>query len=431
MTTARPLSFLLPPAAFLACVAQVAAQQGPTNVAVAEALARDVADGKVFVGSVIPSRTSVVGSAVDGRVLALPIEEGDLVTGGQTLARLRTATIEAELAGAKAQLELRRHELAELKRGSRTEEIEQASARMAGNKARMANARRNLERVRRVYENRSAADDELDDAESQAIETEQDFLESKAAYDQVVAGPRVEHIAQAEARVDVELHEVQRLADLMEKYTITAPFDGFVTAKRTEIGEWISQAQTVAEVADLTPVDVEVRVLEDYVAQLSVGDVVNISVASHPGKVFTGTIHRIVPQADSRSRSFPIRVRVPNEISDGVPLLMAGMFAEATLGIGSPVTTTLVPKDAVVLGGQDSVIYVVELNEDSADTGSVREVRVSVGVAMNELIAIRGMVEPNALVVVRGNERLRPGQDVIITERIDAAKLLNPPEPPR
>jgi HlyD family secretion protein len=405
------------------------AQPGPTNVTVAEAIARDVSDGQVFVGSIIPAHTSAVGTAVDGRVLALPVEAGDFVTAGQTLAQLRTRTIEAQLASARAQRDLRRQELAELQRGARPEEIEQANARMLGNKARMDNAKRNFERIRRIHETLSAADNELDDAHAIAIETEQNFLEAKAAYNQIVAGPRIERIAQAKARAAVEDEEVQRLEDLVRKYTIVAPFDGFVTLKGTEVGEWVTRGQTVAEVVDLTSVDVEVRVLEDYIAKLTVGEVATVTVSSHPGRVFTGTIRRIIPFADSRSRSFPVRIRVANEIHDNIPLLMAGMFAEATIGIGSPVTTTLVPKDAIVLGGRTPVVYLVVPTEGDNNNATVREVFVSVGVAVNELIAIRGVVEPKSLVVVRGNERLRPGQQVIIADRIDTERLLNPPEP--
>ncbi len=413
-------------AGIMASVATAVAQPGPANVAVAQTIARDVAEGKVFVGSIDPSRTSAVGTAVDGRVLTLPVEEGDFVKTGETLAQLRTKTIEAQLAAAQANLDLRQHELAELTRGARPEKIDQANARMLGNKARMANAKRDLERVQRVYEDLSAAVDELDDAQSLAIETEQAFLEAQASYNEIVAGPRIERIAQARARVAVEQQEVRRLEDLVKKYTIVAPFDGFVTLKSTEVGEWVTRGQVVVEIADLTTIDVKVTVLEDYVAQISLGDIATVIVPSRPGKVFVGTIHRIVPLADTRSRSFPVRLRVANEIRENVPLLMAGMFAEATMAIGTPVTTTLVPKDAIVLGGQAPVVYVLDQPDPESNTATVREVRVSVGVAVNELIAIRGRVEPNALVVVRGNERLRPGQNVTITERIDTGRLLNP-----
>lgn len=409
--------------AMLSCASSVSAQPGPTNVAVAEAITRKVADGKVFVGSVNPSRTSVVGSAVDGRVLSLPVEAGDFVTSGQVLAQLRTKTIETELAAARGELELRRQELAELQSGSRPEEIAQAKARMLSNQARMENAKRNLQRVQKLYRNRSAAEDELDDAQSLAIETEQDFLESKAANDQVVFGPRKERIAQAAARVTIQTEEVHRLEDLVKKYTIVSPFDGFVTAKRTEVGEWVTRGQVVAEIADLTSVDVEVRVLEDYVARLSVGEIASVTIPSLSGRVFTGKIHRIVPLADPRSRSFPVRIRVPNGISNNTPVLMAGMFAQVTLGLGAPLETTLVPKDAIVLGGRSLVVYVVDLDAGNAEAGTVREVDISVGVATGELMAIRGKVNPKALVVVRGNERLRPGQHVTITSHVDTREL--------
>ena len=99
-------------------------------VEVAPVQQQAVAAGQEFVGTVFPTRTAVIGSAVDGRVIEFPINEGDRVEAGQTLAQLLTETISLELQAAEAELQLRQEEWNELNNGSRSEEIEQSRARV-------------------------------------------------------------------------------------------------------------------------------------------------------------------------------------------------------------------------------------------------------------------------------------------------------------
>ena len=95
-----------------------------------------VAATQTFVGTVMPLRVATIGSAVGGRVIERPVEEGDRVEANQAVAQLLTDTIALEVAGAEGELELRKQQLAELENGTRPEEIAQAEARMAAAAAR-------------------------------------------------------------------------------------------------------------------------------------------------------------------------------------------------------------------------------------------------------------------------------------------------------
>ncbi|MGE0761405.1 MAG: hypothetical protein AB7O38_30610, partial [Pirellulaceae bacterium] len=96
----------------------------PAKVIVTPVIQRELAAGQSFVGQVIPARRSVVGSAVDGRVVHVYVNDGDTVElvqeegaerqVGQPIVQLLTETISIEVAAAKAALELRKHEMAEM-----------------------------------------------------------------------------------------------------------------------------------------------------------------------------------------------------------------------------------------------------------------------------------------------------------------------------
>ena len=77
----------------------------------------------------------------------------------------------------------------------------------------------------------------------------------------------------------------------------------------------------------------------------------------------------IVPQADPRTRTFPVKVRVKNEVVNGNVRLKAGMFAQVTLASTRTAKRRMIPKDALVLGGQSSMVYAVVPDGPDAPAG--------------------------------------------------------------
>lgn len=396
------------------------AQGGPAPVSVAEIVQRKVAAGQTFVGTVMPVRKSTVGSAVDGRVVEYPINEGEYVKKGEVLARLLTGTIEIELAGAKAELQLRREELAELKNGSRPEEIDQARARLATMRAKLEYTKARLSRFQSLFDRQTLSKEDLDEATSVAAESTHSLEEAQAALKLAVEGPRKEKIAQMEAKVAQQQQAVLHIEDRLEKFTIRAYFDGYVTAEHTEVGHWVRQGEPIAEIAALDQVEIRVLVLEDHIDQVRKGSHVRVEVGALHGRPFVGQVAQIVPQADVRSRTFPVHVRVENSRDDSGPLLKAGMFARVMLPIGKAENALLISKDAIVLGQATPIIYVVDPDPKNAKQGKVRPVPVELGVADGALIQVRGQIKAGQQIVVRGNERLRPDLPVVIVENLTA-----------
>ncbi|OHB79117.1 MAG: efflux transporter periplasmic adaptor subunit, partial [Planctomycetes bacterium RBG_16_64_10] len=347
---------------------------------------------------------AVVGSAVDGRVIELAAQEGDAVTNGQPLVKLLTETIELELEAAEAELELRRQELAELEHGSRPEEIEQAKAKMLSAAARMEFARGSRERYQSLEDERGVVSvDDLAQVVAAAKQDEQLYYEAKAAYELAVKGPRAERIAQARAQVAMQQALVSQIQDQLNKHTIVAGFDGYVLAERTEVGQWVKKGDPVMEVAALKEVEIQAYVVEEHVPHVALGMTVRVEVPALPDRAFLGTVSAIVPQADIRARTFPVKIRVPNVLREDGPLLKSGMYARVTLPIGLTQQAVMVPKDALVLGGPRPLVFVVQSGTDQR--GTVHPVAVDLGVATRNLIQVKGEIRPAQLVVVEGNER--------------------------
>lgn len=372
------------------------------------------AAGQSFVGTVMPARISDVGSAVDGRIVDFPIVDGQRVTDRQPLAELLRGLLEIEREGAVAELQRLRQVLAELRAGSRPEEIEQSRALVAGFEARLAYARSRLARLGRLAERGTSTVDELQDAQTDLQQIEAQLRGTRAALALVEAGPRAEQVAQAAAAVAVQEAAVERIDDQLSKHTIRAPFDGWVIERFTEKGQWIARGGLVARIAELDDVEVEVRVPEISVGGLEAGADVRIEFDAAPHHTWIGRIVRIVPQADVLSRSFPVQIALENIVVDGAPVLRGGMLARAWLPVGRAASVKVVPKDALVLGGPTPVIFVVEGTNATTPpvAGTVRAVPVELGAAVGGNVEVRSDIEPGRLVVVRGNERLRPGMAV-------------------
>ncbi len=399
-----------------------AQSEGAVPVTASTVIEREVGAGRTFVGTVEPLRASTIGSAVEERLIEFPVAEGDRVEAGQILAILRTTTLEIELEGAKAELEARRQELAEMENGSRPEEIEQAKAQLGESEALRSLTQSQRSRMQDLFRRNQASVEELDQATSAAEQAVQAVRRSQAELDLVLKGPREEKIAQTRARLDAQQQAVNLLEDRLAEHTIRAPFDGFIVSELTQVGQWVGKGDPIVELIELDYIDINTNILEDYVRYVGRGTPARIEVSALPDEAFTGEVALVVPQADVRSRTFPVKVRVENRESAGGVLLKSGMIARVTLPVGEIRNSFLVHKDALVLGGASPQVIVIdpESSNPALVLGRVRVVDVRLGVASGSMIAVDGPLKAGQKVVVQGNERLRPGQLIRIIRTLEA-----------
>ena len=324
--------------------------QEAVPVRTAEVESTRVKQTTALVGTVRAWRRSVVASEVEGRVAELPAEEGRAVSAGAPLARLDSEILEIQVRGAESAL--------------------------AAAHARHEQSRARLERLSKLIEQNVVSDDE--------IQTER-LREEELGHDAARAG-----------------EEVRRLKSTLEKKIIPAPFDGIVTAKRTELGQWVAAGGAVAELVDLSRVEVRVDLPERYVGGVVPGTGVDVRADAHAGRAFAGTVVAVVPVADDMARTFPLRI----EVSNGDAALKDGMLCRVEVPLEAEREALLVPKDAIVPRGDASfVVLVVD--------GRASIVPVTVGRGYDANVEVSGpAVRAGAVVVTHGNERLRDGTPV-------------------
>ena len=195
--------------------------------------------------------------------------------------------------------------------------------------------------------------------------------------------------------------QIETLAYRIDQKSVPAPFDGYVAEEHTEIGQWVQPGGPVVTLVDISRVRVTVDVPERYAVKLVPDAWVKVAITSLPGDPRQGKIDVMLPRGNAMTRTFPVRVLIDNP--DGA--VKAGMEAVATFDLSDRFLALLVPKDAVVTAGDRSLVYRV------AD-GKAFPVPVRIEGYHGAMAAVSGQLAVGEQVVVRGNERLMPGQAV-------------------
>jgi RND family efflux transporter MFP subunit len=192
--------------------------------------------------------------------------------------------------------------------------------------------------------------------------------------------------------------EVERLQIEIQKTAVKVPYDGVVVKKHIDRGEWLSPGDAVATIAKDDVVDIVVEVPEGIMKAVRPGTWVRINTG---GKVIKGKVFAVIPQADISTRTFPVKIRIDNSMS-----LIEGMEAQVTLPSGIREKTLTVSRDAVITMFGQTVVFAV--TESKAKMIPVTVIGYS---GKSAGIRAEGLQE-GMQVVVKGNERLRDGQEV-------------------
>ena len=380
---------------------------GPRPVAVktAPVQSKAIPQEVSFIGTIEPNVATTVASVVAGRVSAADFREGDAVTADKTvLLQVDRGRREIALRERAAAVARAKKQWEKVREGSRSEEVAQRLAGAKEQQAILQHHQRDLERARRLYQGKLISLAEFQKVESGYLAAREKHGSAQAALKLTRSGARDEDIAMAEAEHEEARARMEAVAYEIDKSTLRAPISGFIVTKHVDVGDWVNAGEPVADLVDLAPVFAAGPVGERKIALLRTGLPATVTLDAFPGEAFSGEVAHIVPQADTRSRSFPVKVR----LSNAQGRLKAGMLARVTVIVASGEPSVLVPKDAVVRRGPDELVFVVS-------NGQAKAVKVRTGRGWRAFLEIsNGALKPGQQVVTLGNEVLRDGAKVLL-----------------
>jgi len=390
--------------------------QADAPITAAKVVVRKMALSRTFVGSVLPMRTSTIGSAVDGRVVEFPLRPGDRVEEDGTVAKLLTDTLSLQIKAGEAELQLRKAELSEMER---SEDVDVAAAKVASSKARHKYAEARRTRYEDLYkQGRTVTQEEYELALTESLEAAENVRVAEAEYRRITEGGHTDQIAQARARVLFADAAIDLLKSRLAKHRLRCPFAGYVSKTYTEVGAWLASGAPAVEIVELDRVEIEVNIPEQFITAVAPGMPAQVTFDGLPDQLFELQVTSIVPQGDVRTRTFPVRLQMNNRNSEGKLILRAGMFCKVSLAVEAEKMAMLIPKDALVLGGRSPLVYVISKDPRTQSTVA-NPVPVVIGPGSGNDVQVVGGFEPGDLVVVGGNERLRPGQAVRVAKVVN------------
>ncbi|MCY3022428.1 MAG: efflux RND transporter periplasmic adaptor subunit [Planctomycetota bacterium] len=377
-------------------------------------------------GYVVADRQSVLAAKYNGRLSKMNVAEAQHVKKDEIVAEIDHRELDAQIASAQADQAEAAAEAGRLRTA-----VAQADASVAAAKAPLqtldaeleqlrillADAKRRLERDRKLAEGNAIGFSEVDDrltevrvGEAKIVWTQQRRREAEqqvAVAEAQTAMARAA-VAVAEAHERAAASRVKVLESQLEECFIRAPFDGVVTEKAAEVGEIVAPISiggsmargSIATLADWSSLQAEVDVAETQLERVKPGQRAAITVDAFPGKVFPGKVRRMLPRAN-RSKA-TVQVRVDFIKRDDTVLPEMGVRVKFLPDDAPPGAETgavqdriLAPKAAVRGAAGAAFVWVVAdgvAAKRSVVAGSADgdNVEIKSGLGVGEKVVIRG-----------------------------------------
>lgn len=275
----------------------------------------------------------ILSAKIMGTVQGVHVKEGDRVEEGDLLVTLDPRTVTSQLEQAEAALQ----------EAKRAESSASASADAAAAGAKLASS--TYQRYRQLLQENSVSRQEYEEVESR-------FQQAKAALAQAQSmreGAR-SRVQQAEA-------SVQQAALANKDAKVLAPYKGRVVAKMVDPGNLASPGTPLLSLEKEGGFTADLVLPERHIQAVAVGMPVTVRVPSLNNLDTSGDIGLIIPAADAQSRSFEVKVSLPEHLD-----LKSGMFARVLIPLGGSGILS-VPRAALVEEGQLTGIFIVDENQ--------------------------------------------------------------------
>lgn len=389
-----PISLLCMAVAALGGCGERQSESSPIPVMVRVLAPEKITVSRRFSGSIEPLQTTSLAFKLSGTVRSLyrppgldrDVQVGDTLAKGTVIAELDEGDLRRAKAGAEAR-------------------VAQLEARVTTARDTLAIATRNLERF---------------DASAGSV--------SKVARDEVEARrvaaagelETAEH-ALADARIQLD----QAIDDYNNRLLIV-PFDhATVAEKRIEPGERKAAHELAFRLIDISTVYVNFGVPDTMIGNPAVispidrvflGQKLPVTADAFEGRTLTGTVTKIAPQADARTRTFLTQLTLVNqEIGPGQPMLRPGMIVTVRVGGDNDREVMLLPMSAIHQGRSPHDLIVYEVTSEAGGRDVVRQRTVALGGIYNnqvEVLPTGSDVRAGSRIVVSTAERLADGVSV-------------------
>ncbi|MCP4107482.1 MAG: efflux RND transporter periplasmic adaptor subunit [Desulfobacteraceae bacterium] len=337
---------------FLLGACAVSAQPPPARVAVAKVFEKEISKTNQIMGIVDFDTQSGISSELSGLIKEQSVVEGAVVKKGDVLVRLNTDFIGKNI------------------------EITKKQAEQVGIK--IQNTRKNLKRYKTLFKEAATSEKVYDDL----ADSLREFVKQR----------------------EIIKMEVEKLNLEIKKSVIKAPFDGLILERFKNEGEWVSPGDSICSLASVEDVVVKVAVPEELVKYVTPGNEI-LLVINALEKELTGTIKKFVPVADIASKTFQIKIAIPY-----FEEIIQNMSVTVNVPVSNRMKLKMIKRDALIRNQGKNFVYTVK-------DGKASILPINIVGYEGEFMGVDNPnIAPDMLVVIDGNDRLRPDQAVTVID---------------
>jgi len=353
---------------------------GPIPVQVAPVTSRQLTRVVESVGTLYPYDEVVVSAEIEGRIVEVNYDLGDLVKEGAVLARVSEEEQRYILAQNEAQLRQSLERLGLKDEKDRVKEINQTpEVRRA--QADLTEAEQRHNRLVALVDQKIGAQSDLDAASSRR-------LAMKAAYDATLNQTRnlIQEVERFKAIVELQR---KKLRDT----TVRAPFAASVKERTVTLGAYVRPNAPLFTLVKTSPLRLRLEIPERMAPWTKIGQMCEVYVEAFAGRTFRGRIWRVAPTVDQTKRTFVAEALIENQ--DGT--LKAGSYARARLTTQKVDEIRVVPARAVtyILGTNKAFVVndagVVEARDVKIGERFDNQIEITEGLQMGEQVATTGV----------------------------------------
>ena len=349
-------------------------QQPPQGVQ-AQAIKSQVgvsADGLRFSAVVTPDSEVPLAFRIPGYVISLKqvrgqdgrmrdIAEGDRVSRGAVLVRIRSSEYE--------------------------DKVRQASSQAAAAEAVFQKAKLDFDRATHLYDSQSLTKPDFDSARAQYDASQEELKSARALT----------------SEAEIALRDT----------SLTAPFDGDIVKKAVELGAFVGPGVPAFALAKTDTVKIIVGVPDTVVRSVRLGQPVEVAIDAFPARTFHARISRMSSAADTSTRNFEVEVAIPNRDH----LLKVGMIGSLQLANAegeNRASGLLVPLSAIVQAKDGKYGVFVVSSSSSGEVAHLHSVEIG-SVTGTDITVLNGLT-PGDRIITTGANLLKEGQPVEVLQ---------------
>jgi HlyD family secretion protein len=232
-----------------------------------------------------------------------------------------------------------------------------------------------------------APQDWIDDAEDDVALKKGQLEDTQREYDRLLAGEESADVTVA--RVEVEAAQVT-----VNSLFIIAPFDGEILSVEDVVGDLVESNAVSVNIADMNHLYVEAQVDESDVANVQVGQQVDVTLDALTGVMLTGKVAAINPVGEEVSGLVKYNVRIDLDAVDDQSFIPLGTTANVTIHISEATSSLAVPITTIQNDANGEFVMAVQ------NDGSMKRVDVVSGAIVDDLVVVSGDLKEGQSVLI-------------------------------